>query len=109
MSFATVTLNDGSKVHQGTCTAVTLNLKVIKEENSNALAALVEKCKDVKYRFPDSPEGDKCRTILQEYDFIVNDADAVDPEIRKIVLNSVEGSGASLRLINPIKKDVSQL
>ena len=98
-----VTLKDGSQVFQGTFTAVTLSLKDAHKENPVALFDLVEKCKDAGHQLGSPPFGDS-KSILTKRGLIDKNGEVHDA-VKKIVLNSVEGSGIFLKLVNPLKPE----
>jgi hypothetical protein len=98
--LATVSLKDGSRVAYNLVVIITMNLEAIIKEDFTALFDLVEKCKDSNYEFIANPLGDS-KATLKKWGMIGRD-DQVSEDLRKIVLNSVEGSGLSLRLVNPL-------
>ncbi len=98
-----LTLKDGSQVYQGTVNAVTNSLKVAAKENPVALFDLVKKCKDAGHQFISSPFGDS-KSILTKYGLIDKNGEVHDA-VKKVVLNSVEGSGIFLKLVNPLQAE----
>lgn len=93
-----IPLKDGSQVHMAVYLTVNMSLKAVLEKNSTALSDLVKKCKDAKYKLNDNPLCDS-KKILTDYSLI--DGEEIHEDIRKIVLNSVDVSGAEPKLVSP--------
>jgi len=98
-----VTLKDDSQALQGTVTTVTMNLKDAHKENPLALFDLVKKCKDARHQFSPPPFGNS-KPILTKCGLIDKNGE-VPEATKKIILNSVEGSGVFLKLVNPLKPE----
>jgi hypothetical protein len=107
-TFTMVTLRDGSQVSEAILITTTMNIEAAAAaaaaEHCHVLSDLVEKCKDVGHRFVTDTSVDS-KSILQQFN-LINSNEQVDEDVRKIVLNLIEGSGLFLRLVNPIKKKV---
>ena len=103
-----VTLRNGSQVPQVTLISVYMNIEAAAQENFMALFDLVEKCKDAGYKFVTNPFGDS-KAILKAH-ALIDENENVHDDIKTIVLNSVEGSGMSLKLVNPLQsKQISKM
>jgi hypothetical protein len=100
-SLVMATLRDGSQVPQVTLVTTTMNLRAASEENFVALFDLAEKCKDASYRFVANSFGDS-KSILKKW-ALIDGSEKVHDDVRKIVLNSIEGEGLSLKLVNPLQ------
>jgi len=104
--MSTVTLKDGSQVAEAVYASTTMNLRDVAEESSIALNDLVKKCKDANYKFTKNPFGDS-KAILTGHALIGEDQE-VHADVRKVVLNSIEGSGLNLKLVSPLKPEQVQ-
>lgn len=100
-SLTMATLRDGSQVPQVVVVTTSTNLRAATEENYVALFDLVEKCKDASYQFVVNPFG-ASKAILKKW-ALIDGSEKVHEDVRKIVLNSIEGEGLSLKLVNPLK------
>ncbi len=94
-----VTLKDGSEVPYGLVVTTSEGISALLEtKNHIALIDLILKCKDDQYKFLPNVFLDS-RPILKKYELINND-EQVPEAIRKIVLNSFEGSKISMLCLN---------
>jgi hypothetical protein len=96
------TLKDGYGVDPLTLQITRSNLHFLLDASLSALIDLVEKCKNPGHNFVRGPDGDSS-IILRERCLIDNTGTVVSEEVRRIVMNSIEGSGQSLKLVSPIK------
>lgn len=94
-----VTLKDGSEVPQTTLTKVTDQLKKLKETDFGTLIDLFEKCKDKDYKFSTNLFQNS-ELQLKELS-LMQDNGEINPDIQKIVLNSLEGRGLATKFIDP--------
>jgi hypothetical protein len=97
-------LKDGYQVSEGSLTAVKMNLDQLKERHLAALIDLVKKCQDPSHEFLPTPFGDSSE-ILRDYALLNNDDEIIHEDVRRIVLNSIEGSGQKLKLVSPLDKN----
>ena len=110
---AMVTLKDGSKVLNSDLISARMKIAVLSHKNYVALFNLVEKCRNVQHQFLKNPldvskPWDDSKATLRAWNLIDGQGN-VHESIRKIVLNSIEGSGLSMKFVNPIKNNVSKL
>lgn len=100
-SVVMATLRDGYEVPQVTVVVTTRNLRAAAQENFVALFDLAEKCKDARYKFVSNAFGDS-KAILKKW-ALIDESEKVNDDVRKIVLNSIEGEGLSLKLVSPLQ------
>lgn len=99
-SLSMVTLKDGSQISQQTVASITINIQDANKENPTALYDLVEKCKNENYKLTRI-----CNSEFTLTNHALIDLDKkIHPDVKRVVLNSVEGSGRSLRIVSPLKK-----
>ncbi len=109
MSVSTVTLRDGYQIPETTFVTTSLHLlkiiAAIKRGSlfEQALSELLQKCKDVEYSI--SPQADP---ILREYGLIDQNG-YVPKHVKKVVFNSIQRSGDSVILVNPLKNEICKL
>lgn len=101
-SLVMVTLRDGSQVPEATLITTTVKLNEAFEESFVALVDLAKKCKNASHKFIRNPFGDS-KAILKKL-ILIDESEEVYDDVRKIVLNSIEGEGLSLRLVNPLMR-----
>ncbi|MGD0664810.1 MAG: hypothetical protein ABSA17_03650 [Rhabdochlamydiaceae bacterium] len=99
--LAAVTLRDGSKVPQAMLTLTTVRMKALMQKSPVALFDLVEKCRNVHFEFIKNPFCDS-KALLTEH-ALVDQSGAVNEDVQKIVLNSIEGSYLTLKLVDPLQ------
>jgi hypothetical protein len=99
--LAAVTLRDGSKVPQAMLTLTTVRMKALMQKNPIALFDLVEKCRNANFEFIKNPFCDS-KALLTEH-ALVDQSGAVNEDVQKIVLNSIEGSYLTLKLVDPLQ------
>lgn len=106
--MSTVTLRDGNQVSEEIFKQVSESITDVLVDNCIALSELVEKCNDAGYEFIKNPLGDSA-AILKKFG-LMDDRERVNPDIKKIVLNSIEGSWKSLKFVDPLQsKEVSKI
>lgn len=97
-----VTLKDGTQVPRDALNAISRKLNALDSEKI-ALYDLVNKCKTPLFAFVKNPAA-KSKEILQRLE-LVDENEAIHDIVKKVVLNSIEGSGFSLRLVDPTKTE----
>lgn len=108
-TLAMVTLRDGSQVQQTTLDSVIKNLEEIAESNAViTLDDLVGKCKSAEYKFLVKLPHCDSETILKRRN-LIDQKNGVDESVKKIVLNSIVGSGYSIKIVDPTKREISQM
>jgi hypothetical protein len=105
--MSTVTLKDGSQVAEAVYASITMILRTVKEENPVAFSDLFRKCKYADTTFTTNRNYEDSKTILTRYALIGEDQE-VHADVRKVVLNSIEGSGLNLKLVSPLKPEQVQ-
>lgn len=100
-----VSLKDGSQVPLIIFNHNTKNLKALEAQNPAALFELVQKCRDVNYKFA------KNETIpLLKAFFLLQENEAIHINVRNVVLNSFEVESESLKWVEPLEsKNVSEI
>lgn len=94
------TLIDGSQVPEKTLRETTQRLQTLNKENFLALIDLVEKCQNPSYQLASNPFRSS-KTILERLE-LIDQTEGVPDTVRKVVVNSVQGGGLSLKLVNPL-------
>lgn len=95
-----VTLKDGSEVPKSTFDSVSKKLQQLKEEgNFGTLIDLFHRCQDPGYKFPQNIFQNSAMK-LKEYS-LLDENEQINPDIQKIVLNSLEGNGLSTHFVDP--------
>ena len=97
-----VTLKDGSQVPQVCLDTVSTHIQGLAKDKVFAFYDLVQKCKNAEHKILKTPFGDST-AILQAHE-LIDSTGRVHEDIRKIVLNSVEGSGLTLKFVDPTQK-----
>lgn len=106
--MTSIVLKDGSLVSEADLDSVSMTLKKLYQSEYLALFDLVKKCSNIEFQIPSSQYADSKKVLIKEN--LINKDGQVHDEVRRIVLNSVQGSGLELRLINPLSnKGVSIL
>ena len=96
-----VTLKDGTQVPEPDLITTMMNIQAAAKSTLVALFDLVEKCKDDNYKFVANPSGDS-KAVLKSY-ALIDDQERVHDLVKSIVLNATEGSGLSIKIVNPRK------
>ncbi len=78
-----------------------MNILVLKESHPTAFHDLVEKCKNPNHTFTRNSESDSS-IILRERCLINNKDQIISEEVRRIILNFLEATGAALKSVNPV-------
>jgi hypothetical protein len=104
--MSTVTLKDETLIPREVFDAIYGKLRII-ESNKVALYDLLNKCKSPIFPFVRNPAS-KSKEILQKLD-LIDENEGIHDMVKRVVLNSIEGIGFSLRLVNPIKLDVKNV
>ncbi len=107
MSSVMSTLRDGSQVLKVTVDAVMSNLMGAREDNMIAVVDLVERCRDDSFSFFANPFCDS-RLILRKYE-LINERGEVHDEVKKVVLNAVQGEDLSLKLVSPLFQEAREV
>jgi hypothetical protein len=100
INMTIVTLKDGTQIPRDALYAISRKLSTL-ESNKIALYDLVNKCKSPLFQVVRNPAS-KSKEILQGLD-LIDENEAIHDIVKKVVLNSIEGNGFTLRLANPIK------
>ncbi len=84
-----VKLADGSQVSLQAFITIQMNIKNVAIENPFILMELMNKCKDVGYRFIKYSSFDSAK-ILKEHFLLIGDNETVHDDVRRIVLNCLK-------------------
>ncbi len=107
-TVTSVVLKDGSIVSETDLVSVSMALKELYEGEYLALFDLVKKCRNAGFQIPTSQFGDSKKVLLKHK--LVNEDGQVHDDVRKIVLNSIQGSGLELKLVSLLsEKGVSMV
>jgi hypothetical protein len=98
-----LTLKDGYQVTETALNPTIKNIRALYQKNYLVFFDLVEKCRNTEYQFISTPYGDS-KAVLKTYT-LMNEREEVPEYIQKIVLNSINGSGLYITLVNPIALD----
>jgi len=97
-----VTLRDGNQVPDSAVRSTMVAIQGLEKENVFALSDLVGICKDPNFVIVKSPLGDS-GGILKKKALLDEDGKVRDI-VKRIVLNSIEGEGVMMHVIDPRKK-----
>src|ERR1051326_7149691 len=101
--MAVMTLKDGYQIPEASFKTIKMNIENLKDTDLDALIDLVEKCKNPHHSFSRTHQSDSS-IILIERSLINKRNEVVHEDVRRIVLNSIERSGQSIRFVNPLKE-----
>lgn len=107
MSVSMVTLKDGYQVSSVALNTTLLSMQKVKQESDFIFSDLVNKCKNSAFRFIKHPGGDSKASLTKLG--LMDEDGTIHDDIKKIVLNSIEGWNLSLKIVSPIKGEVSKL
>ena len=94
-----IKLKDGTYIPEAIAKVLSISLKGLMQNNPIAFYEFVTKCRNSDHEmFGNTPE------VLQSLSLIEQDGQ-IRNEVKKFVLNSVEGENLEMRLVNPVKQE----
>jgi len=100
--MTTVTLKDGYEVLKASFEITRMTIQNLQDTHLEAFIDLVEKCRNPNFIFSRTEQGDSSIPLMERF-LITKKNEIINEDVRRIVLNSIEGSGRTIQLVNPIK------
>ncbi len=97
-----ITLRHGNQVSRQMFTSTMIALHTATCDNASVVFALVAKCKNPNDKLSTYPCGN-AKEILMKHG-LIDQNERIQAAVRMIILNSFEGEGRWMKLVDPMKK-----